>query len=178
MVKARLGESVIPPGWPRGPCCGRTCRRWRERVECVRAMFVLTDRTAEATQLARTYVWWQEPALTLAHPRKLLCRQSLDFDFFSADPLDRTALRRSTLLAGARTLQDEPDTLTVAVEKAGSLLKLSFFGGIGFGRVGDPLRVERRVPIASRLDLLGVELATVTQRIEDYPRTRTSPAGR
>ena len=103
-------------------------------------------------------------ALHLGH------RQSLDFDFFSADPLDRTALRRSTLLAGARTLQDEPDTLTVAVEKAGSPLKLSFFGGIGFGRVGEPLCVEGRVPIASRLDLLGVKLATVTQRIEarDY----------
>ena len=51
-----------------------------------------------------------------------------------------------------------------------AVLKLSFFGGIGFGRVGDPLKVQRRVTIASRLDLLGTKLATVTQRIESASR--------
>ena len=30
------------------------------------------DLAAEAERLARTYVWWQEPAMTLADPRKLL----------------------------------------------------------------------------------------------------------
>jgi hypothetical protein len=30
------------------------------------------DLAAEAERLARTYVWWQEPAATLADPRKLL----------------------------------------------------------------------------------------------------------
>jgi hypothetical protein len=30
------------------------------------------DPTAEAERLARTYVWWQEPQMTLADPRKLL----------------------------------------------------------------------------------------------------------
>lgn len=104
-------------------------------------------------------------ALHLGH------RQSLDFDFFASDPLDRRALRASCpLLTAAKTLQDEPDALTVMADKAGVPLKLSFFGGIGFGRVGDPLRVTGRVSIASRLDLLGTKLATVTQRIEprDY----------
>lgn len=104
-------------------------------------------------------------ALHLGH------RQSRDFDFFSSDPLDRTALRRaSRLLAEARTLQDEPDTLTVVAEKAGEPIKLSFFGGIAFGRVGEPVRIGGRARIASRLDLLGTKLATITQRIEprDY----------
>lgn len=104
-------------------------------------------------------------ALHLGH------RQSVDFDFFSTDPLDRLALRRACpILVGARTLQDEPDTLTVVVGTAGDPVKLSFFGGIDFGRVGEPLRTEGHVPIASPIDLLGTKLATITQRIEarDY----------
>lgn len=104
-------------------------------------------------------------ALHLGH------RQSVDFGFFSAQPLDRKALRRSCpLLVGARTLQDEPDTLTVVVEDADDPVKLSFFAGIDFGRVGDPVRTPDHAPVASRIDLLGTKLATVTQRIEarDY----------
>ena len=104
-------------------------------------------------------------ALHLGH------RRSVDFDFFSSAPLDRAALRRACpSIAIARTLQDEPDTLTVVAEKNGEPVKLSFFGGIPFGRVGEPLRVPSHPPIASRIDLLGTKLATVTQRIEarDY----------
>ncbi len=104
-------------------------------------------------------------ALHLGH------RQSRDFDFFSSDALDRSALRRSCrLLAEAKTLQDEPNTLTVVAEVGGAPIKLSFFGGIDFGRVGEPVRIAGLARIASRLDLLGTKLATVTQRIEarDY----------
>ncbi|TMA46331.1 MAG: hypothetical protein E6J83_06680 [Deltaproteobacteria bacterium] len=32
------------------------------------------DFPAEAERLARTYVWWQEAAITLADPGKLLCQ--------------------------------------------------------------------------------------------------------
>ncbi|MGH7899738.1 MAG: nucleotidyl transferase AbiEii/AbiGii toxin family protein, partial [Candidatus Binatia bacterium] len=104
-------------------------------------------------------------ALHLGH------RHSLDFDFFSSAALDRAALRAGcSILSDGKTLQDEPDTLTVVVNKEGEPLKLSFFGGIGFGRVGEPLRIPDRAVVASRLDLLGTKLATVTQRIEarDY----------
>jgi hypothetical protein len=104
-------------------------------------------------------------ALHLGH------RQSVDFDFFSPDSLDRAALRRACpILIGAKTLQDEPDTLTIVVEIQGDPVKLSFFGGIDFGRVGEPLRSQGHAPIASPIDLLGTKLATVTQRIEarDY----------
>lgn len=104
-------------------------------------------------------------ALHLGH------RQSVDFDFFSSDALDRAGLRRAcSLLVGAKTLQDEPDTLTVVVESGGDPVKLSFFGGISFGRVGEPVRTVGHAPFASSIDLLGTKLATVTQRIEarDY----------
>jgi hypothetical protein len=104
-------------------------------------------------------------ALHLGH------RQSRDFDFFSSDPLDRDRLRGSNrTIADAKTIQDEPDTLTVIAEKSGESIKVSFFGGILFGRVGDPVRVPSGVLIASLLDLFGTKLATVTQRIEarDY----------
>lgn len=104
-------------------------------------------------------------ALHLGH------RQSVDFDFFSADALDRKALKHACpFLAGAKVLQDEPDTLTVVCEEEGHPVKLSFFGGIGFGRVGEPLRVAGHPPIASPIDLFATKLATVNQRIEarDY----------
>jgi len=121
----------------------------------------------EATKLPGGWVLYGGTAVAL----HLGHRRSLDFDFFSADALDRVALRRRCgLLAEAKTLQDEPDTLTVVAEIADEPLKLSFFGGITFGRVGEPVRVPGRPAIASRLDLLGTKLATVTQRIEprDY----------
>jgi len=104
-------------------------------------------------------------ALHLGH------RRSVDFDFFSTDRLDREALRSSSrTLERARTVQDEPETITVIAERRGEPVKLSFFGALRLGRVGDPLRVPERPPIASRLDLLATKLATVTQRIEprDY----------
>jgi hypothetical protein len=97
-------------------------------------------------------------------------RSSVDFDFFSSEPLDRTALRRScAAVREAKTIQDEPDTLSVIAEIGGDPVKISFFGGIGFGRVGDPVADGGRL-IASLLDLFGTKLATITQRIEsrDY----------
>jgi hypothetical protein len=103
-------------------------------------------------------------ALQLGH------RSSVDFDFFSSDPLDRAALRRScAAVRQAKTIQDEPDTLSVIADVHGDPVKISFFGGIDFGRVGDPVAFGGRLT-ASLLDLFGTKLATITQRIEsrDY----------
>lgn len=67
-------------------------------------------------------------------------RVSVDFDFFSAHPLDRQALALALpWLASARVLQDQPETLTLLT--SGALIdgvKVSFFGGLAIGRVDDP----------------------------------------
>ena len=57
------------------------------------------DSAAEAERLARIYVWWEEPAVTLADPTKLL-RQILRFgrpeDYVVAEEIwGQEALRRA-----------------------------------------------------------------------------------
>ena len=105
-------------------------------------------------------------ALRLGH------RNSVDFDFFSSEPLDAERLFRLPLLGNAETLQRRPDTLTVSVPtQAGDLVKLSFFGGIDVGRVGLPDKTEDGVGwVASLLDLFASKLKVLLQRVSarDY----------
>jgi hypothetical protein len=120
----------------------------------------------EAPQLPTHWVLYGGTAIAL----QLGHRSSVDFDFFSSDALDRAALRRScAALRDAKTIQDEPDTLSVIADILGDPVKVSFFGAIDFGRVGEPVVSGGRL-IASLLDLFGTKLATITQRIEsrDY----------
>ncbi len=57
-------------------------------------------------------------------------------DFFTHLPLERAALKKSLpWLATAAVLQDEPESLTV-LSPGG--VKVSFFGGLNVGRVGEP----------------------------------------
>lgn len=108
-------------------------------------------------------------ALRLGH------RPSIDFDFFTERPLDRGALRDAFgFLAQAAVLQDERQTLSVLVpdgDAVHSHVKLSFFGTIGFGRVGLPDWTEDRVlQVASFEDLMATKVKVVLQRAEakDY----------
>ncbi len=117
-------------------------------------------------------------ALRLGH------RPSIDFDFFSERPLDKDALRVSfPFIASATVLQDQPDTFTALVSSDIPLVasgedpgqhrevKLSFFGGLGFGRIGEPeIAVPGSVQVASLNDLLAHKLKVILQRIEakDY----------
>ena len=59
------------------------------------------DRAADAERLARTYVWWQEPALTLAETSRLL-RQILRFgrpeDYVLAEQIGGEEALRSALI--------------------------------------------------------------------------------
>ncbi len=102
-------------------------------------------------------------ALQLGH------RESVDFDFFSHNPLDQAQLFAALPeLRHAAILQEAPDTLTV--ETSGRV-KLSFFGGLGFGRVGTPWRADDNgLEVASLLDLMTTKLKVIMQRIEakDY----------
>ena len=119
-------------------------------------------------------------ALRLGH------RPSVDFDFFSEAPLDRGSIRSALpFVERSLVLQDEPDAWTMLVPAEGgerSQVKISFFGGIGFGRVGEPERTGDGVLVAASLgDLLATKLKVVLQRAEskdyrDIARMLTSGA--
>jgi hypothetical protein len=108
-------------------------------------------------------------ALRLGH------RTSVDFDFFSEKPLDRSAIQTAfPFLAKSTALQDQQNTFTVNVacgDLADDFVKVSFFGTIGFGRVGEPDITEDRVlQVASLDDLMATKVKVILQRAEakDY----------
>ena len=108
-------------------------------------------------------------ALRLGH------RQSVDFDFFTGNKLEKSSLRAALpFLERATTLQDEVDTLVVLVpdeQAPDTLVKVSFFGSFGFGRVGEPEFTEDLVlRVASLEDLLTTKMKVVFDRVEakDY----------
>lgn len=130
-------------------------RLWPELAPTVRLGLVLYGGTAIA--------------LRLGH------RASVDFDFFSEAPLDRAAIRAALAWVGrSRVVQDERDAWTMLVPSMGgerSEVKVSFFGGIDFGRVGEPeCSSDGAVAVASLLDLLATKVKVVLQRAEakDY----------
>jgi hypothetical protein len=99
-------------------------------------------------------------------------RGSADFDFFSARALDEGAIRRALpILKTAQVLQQDPATFIVAVPMSNDEVKISFFGGMTFGRVGDPEKLAPEKPaLASSLDLLATKIKVIHQRVEvkDY----------
>lgn len=130
-------------------------RLWLELSQAVVLGFVLYGGTAIA--------------LRLGH------RASVDFDFFSEKPLDRDAIRAVfPFMLQSTVLQDERNTLSVLVPYGNSEhthVKVSFFGAIGFGRVGVPDMTEDGVlQVASLDDLMATKVKVVLQRAEakDY----------
>jgi len=127
---------------------GAQRRLWPELTPSVALGFVLYGGTAVS--------------LHLGH------RRSVDFDFFTDRPLDVAAIRRGFGFAGsAKTLQQAEGTLVVLA----SGVKLSFFGGLRFGRVGDPhLTADGVAEVASLEDLMAHKLKVILQRAEkkDY----------
>ena len=108
-------------------------------------------------------------ALRLGH------RFSVDFDFFSEKPLDRDAIQAAfPFMTQSTVLQDERNTVSVLVpygDSEHSHVKVSFFGTIDFGRVGEPERTEDGVlQVASLNDLMATKVKVVLQRAEakDY----------
>jgi len=121
-------------------------------------------------------------ALRLGH------RQSVDFDFFSERPLDKEAIQSAFgFMSTCVYLQDEKNTLAVLVtgldpasnpdsdadtDSEQSHVKISFFGTIGFGRVGEPdWTHDGVVQVASLDDLMATKVKVlVLQRAEakDY----------
>ena len=108
-------------------------------------------------------------ALRLGH------RQSVDFDFFCADALDHVLIRQALpFMEQSTVLQDRPNALTVHVpgeDTAHQPVKVSFFGTIEFGRVGEPQLTDDGVLLVASLDdLMATKLKVILQRSEakDY----------
>ena len=104
-------------------------------------------------------------ALHLGH------RESVDFDFFgncAFEPMQ--LLPRMAFLAAATVTQRAPNTLSVSLDRGGSV-KISFFGLPDFKRVAPPhIAHGNGLQIASLLDLAGTKAAVVQMRAEakDY----------
>lgn len=107
-------------------------------------------------------------ALQLGH------RESIDFDFFTDRSLDEEEIRLAMpALASAETTQRAPETWTMLARPEGfdRGVKISFFGGLKFGRVGRPqLTAGAEIALASLDDLMGHKLKVLLQRVEakDY----------
>lgn len=108
-------------------------------------------------------------ALRLGH------RTSVDFDFFSEKPLDHGAIQAVfPFIAKSTVLQYQQNTLTVNVacgESDNKFVKVSFFGTIGFGRVGEPdITADGVLHVASLDDLMATNVKVILQRAEakDY----------
>ena len=99
-------------------------------------------------------------------------RRSIDFDFFRSDPLDKNQIRAEfAFVKGAAVLQDTPDTQVILAETPAGLVKISFFGSIGFGRVDDPVLTRDGVLLVASLnDLMATKLKATLDRAEakDY----------
>ena len=77
-------------------------------------------------------------------------------------------------LAAATILQEQPEVLTVQVvgeNNQDEYVKLSFFGAVSMGRVGEPEMTEDEVlQVASLDDLMATKVKVILQRVEarDY----------
>lgn len=105
-------------------------------------------------------------ALQLGH------RQSLDFDFFRADPLDKQQLKTSfAFVHGAQIIQEDPNSLVISAQTMSGSVRVSFFGAIDIGHIEEPLETNDGVLlVASPEDLLATKLKAILDRAEakDY----------
>lgn len=108
-------------------------------------------------------------ALRLGH------RDSVDFDFFSCNPLDREAIKAAfPFVAQSTTRTDKPNSWVLEVPYADSQrggVQVAFFGTLGFGCVGEPDFTDDGVlKVASLDDLMATKVKVVLQRAEakDY----------
>ena len=105
-------------------------------------------------------------ALHLGH------RASVDFDFFRAEPLDKSQVENSfAFMRSAQTLQEDPNTLVVIAKMPSGPVKVSFFGNLAIGRINEPLLTSDSVLLVASLDdLMATKLKAILDRAEakDY----------
>jgi predicted nucleotidyltransferase len=85
-------------------------------------------------------------ALQLGH------RQSLDFDLFCAEPLDKARLANIAFVRNAQVIQEEPQTLVVSARTASQPVRISFFGAITIGHVNPPSQTADEVLLVASLE--------------------------
>jgi hypothetical protein len=123
---------------------------WPELVVVQNEAFVLYGGTAVA--------------LFLGH------RESVDFDFFTHQQFQpEDLLSKFRFLSGAEVLQSQSDTLTVLIRPVvdeEDSVKVSFFGGLTFGRLEDPQStVDGVLQVASPQDLLAHKLKVLLRTL-------------
>lgn len=105
-------------------------------------------------------------ALHLGH------RNSVGFDFFRTEPLDKKDIETSfTFMHDAQTIQEDGNTLVVSAPMQSGPVKVSFFGGVAIGRINEPLRTkDSTLLVASLEDLLATKLKAIMDPAEakDY----------
>lgn len=105
-------------------------------------------------------------------------RQSVGFEFFLHGQLKQKLLRGACPLLGDESLvtqiQDSENTVTFEISPPDSgkgIATISFFGNLGYGRVGEPRLTEDGVlVVASALDIFATKLKGIIQRpsTEDF----------
>jgi Nucleotidyl transferase AbiEii toxin, Type IV TA system/Propeptide_C25 len=108
-------------------------------------------------------------ALRLGH------RTSIDFDFFTDVSIHHKKLNDAMpFLEEAEIIQDERETLSFLAnvpDDPQAFVKLSFFGGLNFGRVGTPeMTADDILLVAALDDMMAAKLKVVQQRAssKDY----------
>lgn len=119
------------------------------------------------TGVPPTFVLYGGTALAL----RTGSRESEDFDFFTNEPIDAHTLGTTLpFLRGGELIQAAPATATFLVDRGGPV-KVSFFGALVLGRVGDVSAcADTGVRVASLLDLAAQKIRVVQVRAErkDY----------
>jgi predicted nucleotidyltransferase component of viral defense system len=121
----------------------------------------------ELSAVPRHFVLYGGTALAL----RLGHRVSVDFDFFASAPLDHALLESIPFVRQGVTIQYGPSERTVLVKRDEGEVKVSFFGALPFGRVGDPEPTnDGIIDVASLHDLGGTKIKVLLQRVEakDY----------
>ena len=99
-------------------------------------------------------------------------RTSVDFDFFTRSPIDHDRLaKRFPFLKGARLQLRAVDTATFVIGDGAGVIEISFFGGLEFGRVSEPVRfADNGLFAAGLLDLAAQKVIVIQQRAaaKDY----------
>src|SRR6202051_1572924 len=180
-MRSPAGSMIVPGNSGADGCRLPRAQPFRKRLRDGRFMPQRLEPKFSILPAAQRQIWTSlAPALQLgfvlyggtAIALHLGHRESLDFDFFRYEPLDKDQVHDAFgFVRGAAILQDTPDTLVVLAEMPSGLVKVSFFGGIGFGRVNDPLQTRDGILLVASLDdLMATKLKATLDRAEakDY----------